>query len=132
MDDLERKLGKAILENGSLDPRMSSLLKAEVLKSFDDKLKSTKYIAWAFLLFLYCVDVGAICGFLFGQSTKVLIFWAVVVLASNELQVLMKLWYWVVNSKISVLKEIKRLELQIAGLSSGTSEGGKEHVGGSH
>jgi len=38
----------------------------------------------------------------------------VVIIIMGQTQVLMKLWYWVMNTKINVLKEVKQLQLQVA------------------
>jgi len=35
---------------------------------------------------------------------------------TTDSTVLIKLWYWIMNNKLNVLKEVKKLELQIAEL----------------
>jgi len=45
-----------------------------------------------------------------------MIFAAVITLIGYNSTILMKLWYWVVSTKLNILKEIKQLQLQIAEL----------------
>jgi hypothetical protein len=51
-------------------------------------------------------------------DTKSLIGYGILLLVAYESTVLIKLWFWVANSKLSVLKEIKQMRLDLAALTS--------------
>ena len=125
MNELENDLSKAIWENGHIDAKMAELLKKDVLKGFDDKIKTFKFITWLCILILLPVDCAMIAMFIFTESTKIMILCAAIFIASNELNVLVKLWYWIVHSRVTVSKEVKRLEFQIGELAIKIHEGKK-------
>jgi hypothetical protein len=41
---------------------------------------------------------------------------AVIFLCAGQSMVTIKLWYWIMNNKLNVLREMKQLQLQIAEL----------------
>ena len=53
-------------------------------------------------------------------STKAMVGFAVLLLVAYETTILVKLWYWIVNTKITLLKELRQWKLQMA-LSSAAS-----------
>jgi hypothetical protein len=52
--------------------------------------------------------------------------WAVLILIMYESTVLMKLWYWVVHTRISVQKDLKEVQIQLAALREQMLGGGQE------
>lgn len=40
--------------------------------------------------------------------------WATLVLVSSQVIVLLKIWYWIQMERCMMLRELKRLELQVA------------------
>jgi hypothetical protein len=68
--------------------------------------------------------MGCIRSFLAATEVRSWILWAVLFLVVFQATVLMKLWYWVVNGKLTVLREIKLLRLDLAPVraSEGTLE----------
>ena len=67
-----------------------------------------------------CVLFGLFCylelrGAGSGEVRKML-GWAVLILIMYESTVLMKLWYWVVNTRINIQKDLKEVQIQLAAL----------------
>ena len=117
MDEFDRQLKQTLSGDERFDAGRSDALRKEVLRMYDDKLKTYKWITWGFLAFAV-LEMLIIAGiFAAVGDTKVLIALAVLFLVAYESTILMKLWYWTMNVKMSTLKETKELQLQIAELS---------------
>ena len=114
MDELETKLKMAFDKSGTFDAGKAESLNKEIVKMFDKDLKKVKIVFWIFLIVSAAMLVGGLIALNHETSTKGMIFAAVIALIGYESTVLMKLWYWVVNTKLNLLKEIKQLQLQIA------------------
>ncbi len=68
-------------------------------------------IAVFFAMMVYCV-----VRFFDAQTTRTQIAWSVGFLASNMVVAMLKLWFWMQMDKNTVIREVKRLELQVATL----------------
>ncbi|UCG47088.1 MAG: hypothetical protein JSU94_16510 [Phycisphaerales bacterium] len=123
MADLEDKLSSVLGQTGGFDNEKAQAFKREVSNMFDERLKKYRRLTWICLIVFALVTVGAIEVMVFASSTKILIVCAVIILGVGQLEVLMKLWYWIMNCKLKVLKEVKNLELQIAELQAERTEG---------
>ncbi len=68
---------------------------------------------------LVFLAIGAICIWQFSQAeeTKTLLAWALGLIFSLTAVSMLKLWAWMEMEKNSTIREIKRLELQVAHLS---------------
>lgn len=113
MSEPQDNLGKALAQNGSFDPRRAKQLKQNAVAALNTKMRWVGRITFIFL----CLDVWillfAFYHFLQVSDTKLLIMYAFIMLVCFESTILMKLWYWVMNDKISVLKELKLLRLEL-------------------
>jgi ABC-type sugar transport system permease subunit len=124
MDELEKTIQVTLSQTGKFDSGKAETLRKEIVQMFEDKLKKVKLLTWAFLLIDVIIIAGGISGLLVNllvtKNTNAMIISAVVVLIAHEGTVLIKLWYWVLNTKYGVLKELKQLQLQIAELKGKT------------
>ena len=111
MSENDNELKQALAENGEFDPDRAATIKKQTVADFDAKLRKVERIMWIYLSVCVCVAVSAIRAFERSSNTKELILYAIVFLVAFETTILMKLWYWVVNTKISVVKELKLLRL---------------------
>ena|GEM_PF-4060640 len=123
MADLEDRLRSALGRTGGFDNEKAQALKKEVSNMFDERLRKYRGLTWICLIVFAVITVGAIEVMLFASSTKALIVCAVIILGAGQLEVLIKLWYWIMNGKLKVLREVKNLELQIAELRGEQTEG---------
>ncbi len=62
------------------------------------------------------VMVYCVVRFFDAQTTRTQIAWSVGFLASNMVVAMLKLWFWMQMDKNTVIREVKRLELQVATL----------------
>jgi hypothetical protein len=63
------------------------------------------------------LSLFALYGFFHADGTRTLIAWASGFLWSSLAVAMLKIWFWMEIQKNSVVREIKRLELQVANLS---------------
>ena len=64
----------------------------------------------------FVVMVYFVVRFFDAQTTRTQIAWSVGFLASNMVVAMLKLWFWMQMDKNTVIREVKRLELQVATL----------------
>ncbi len=60
------------------------------------------------------VMIWSAVSFFDAESTKMQIMWAVVFMFANTVVGMLKLWFWLCMNRNSVIREVKRLELQVA------------------
>ncbi len=114
ISDLERKLKAALRQDDELEVPMP--MRGSLISTFRGEMTKYAIITWCFLLVFAIVAV--VCGVAFFESSdvKMQIFYMVVLNIAIMQTVLMKLWYWLVWNRYSVVREVKRLELRIAEL----------------
>ena len=122
MDKFDETLKKTLESQGQLDPEKSSAMQQEVVQFLDKKLRKAKRDTLFFLFLGIAIMNAALFAFLRSSSTKSLVLYAMFFIIFYEAMVMMRLWYTTINTKISMLKEMKQLQLQIAELSSRDSE----------
>jgi hypothetical protein len=109
MSEADEQLKRALTENGQFDREKAETMKREVVAGFGAKLRKAERMMWVYLLVCVCVAIAAMRAFGRSATTKEMVLFAVVFLVAFESTVLVKLAYWVMNTKISLLKEIKLL-----------------------
>lgn len=119
MDKFEKDLQKVLGEIGDFDVTKGEKLRKEIVQMWCDKnLLRAKIVFWIFFLLSGGMMIGGYVGLRSAGSTKEMLSWVIFFMIGFNSTILMKLWYWVVDNKLNVLKEIKQLELQIAELAS--------------
>ncbi len=120
MDKLEKQLKQVLGKNGIFDAAKSETLRKEmkqmIFQKFEGDMSRVKVVFWIFLVISAVMMVGGMLFINHEKGTRGMIFAAVVTMIGYNSTVLMKLWYWVVSTKLNILKEIKQLQLQIAEL----------------
>jgi len=117
MDKLEKQLKKVLEKNGVFDVTKSETLRKELIQMWCDKnLQRTKLVFWIFLLLSLGMMVSGYIGLRSAGNTRGMISWAIFLMIGFNSTILMKLWYWVVDAKLNIQKEVKQLQLQIAEL----------------
>jgi hypothetical protein len=99
---------------GGFDPEKAARLRSQTLDKFQAKGRTVERYLCAWLLI--CLAFAAIVLWMFFKSSNVQswILFGVLFLVMFESTVLLKLWYWVVNSKLATLREIKLLRMDLA------------------
>lgn len=80
------------------------------------KHKSLTVIANAVMVLFFAMTVYSVVRFFGAETTRMQIVWSVGFLTSNMVVAMMKLWFWMQMDKNTVIREVKRLELQVATL----------------
>lgn len=117
MDNLEQELKKVLEKNGDFDFNKSETLRKEIVQMwFDKNMRKTKIIFWIFYLCSIGMMIGGYIGLRTAASTVGMLSWVLFFMIGFNSTILMKLWYWVIDTKLNVLKEMKELQLQISEL----------------
>ena len=103
---------EALTENGAYDPEKAKRASETAVSQYQRGLKKTERILWIYLL--ACVVIAVLCfdGFMFAASEKAMIGCGVLFLVAIETTILMKLWYWIVNTKLTLQKELRQWQLR--------------------
>jgi hypothetical protein len=116
MNDFDDKIRKALEDGKPIAFEREETLRQMMAQTFRSKMR------WM-VIWLWCeaIVIMALAGWsgyelYHATETKQIVVWATVLLLCTNFFVLVKVvgWQWV--NKYSVLREIKRLELQVAGL----------------
>ena len=113
MPEPEKRLEEALAQNGSPDPERSRQVQKSAVARFDASMRRVARILFIYLCLLTWLLVFAYCHFLQVNDTKSLILYGLLMAAFFGTIILMKLWYWVMTTKIDVLKELKQLRLEV-------------------
>jgi hypothetical protein len=119
MSDLDSRLTDVLSANGNYDENQAEEQRRDLRGAFKAGGLRVERIAWAYLLLF--TSVGAYCGvrLLLADNARDGVLFGIILGAVLINQSVIKLWYWVMNVKISVLKELKLVRLALA---SGSTE----------
>jgi hypothetical protein len=115
MIDFENELKEVLEKDGDFDAARSETLRKEIVQMWYNKsLRRTKLIFWIYFLASIGMMIGGYIGLRSATDTKGMLLWVIFFMIGFNSTILMKLWYWVVDTKLNVLKEIKQIQLQMA------------------
>ena len=99
---------------GSFDAEKAARLRAQAQDAFLAKNRKIVRMTWGYLLF--CTVLAWLCvrNFFATGDVQSWILYGVLFLVIIEGTILMRLWYWVVNSKLAILREVKLLRMDLA------------------
>lgn len=130
MSEHEDALKRALAENDRFKAEKADLLKKQSTAEFSGRLKFAERIMYAYLLGCVIIGVPVLNVFILSGDLKTLITCLLVLVVVYETTVLLKLWYVVAGTKISVLRDIKLLRLEISQLSTAVAAGKGMEAGG--
>ena len=90
--------------------------------SFRSKMRYWVFFLWAYMLTAFGFAVWVTVRFLQATDTKELAVWAGVWLILVLAIMLGKIWYWMEVNKNTLVRELKRVELQIAFLAKSVAQ----------
>jgi hypothetical protein len=111
MTDLDDSLREALRQNGELDSSRDKDLQEKVMGRFRAKMRRVERYMLLTLLICGGLAGGAISVLLSTSNTQLMLAYGIVFLVTFETTILIRLWYWIANNKLSVLKEIQLLRL---------------------
>ena len=111
---LESKLKAAMQHDDPLEVPMS--MRGALFSTFHGEMRRYAILTWCFLFFFAVGAVGCFVAFDMATTTKYQLLFMTLFTMSIMQTVLMKLWYWQIWNRYSVVREVKRLELRIVEL----------------
>lgn len=117
MTDLDSRLRAALTEED--DAFLDSLEKdrglfAQIGESFRGPMRTMTVIANVAVLIATAIGLWSVWQMFEADTTRALILWAGAAWAAWTLQIGLKQWIWSRIQTLSVLRELKRLELRLA------------------
>ena len=127
MSEHDETLRKTLEEVKRLRSEKEETLRTASSAEFAGQVRTAERIYWVYAIVCVAIGVPAINFFARSYDLKTLISSAVIILVVYETTVLLKLWFAVARMKMSVLKDVKLLRMEVAQLASavgaeGTSE----------
>jgi hypothetical protein len=120
MNDIEKELRKILKADDVLDTDKTESRRKEIeqmiLHKYELDIFKVKVVFWIFFVLCLGMMAGGYIGLRSAENTKSMLSWVIFFMVGFNSTILMKLWYWVVDTKLKVLKEMKQLQLQIAEL----------------
>ncbi len=120
MDEFESTIRITLKGTSKFDTAKVETVRKEVVQMFQKKLKTARIITWVGIGIGGVLEVtglvGLVLSMFFANTIRPMVLFGVIALSGGQFHLLAKLWYWIVNSKLNMLKEIKQLQLQIAEL----------------
>ena len=123
MSDIEKELKIVLKANGRFDADENAARRKEIermiFQKFQNDIFKIKIVFWIFFVLSIGMMVGGYIGLRSADDTKAMLCWVIFFMIGFNSTILMKLWYWVADTKLNVLKEMKQLQLQVSELSGG-------------
>ena len=116
LDDTIRSALKSQAQHDTLDPDRELPLRSQIAETFRGRFRWLAWLATFYRIVILIIAVIAAIQFFRVDGTRELIAYATLFLICVVASAFIKLWYWMLLIKNSVIREIKRLELQIAEL----------------
>ena len=104
-------LTEALTRNGAYDPEKAEELRTKMVGTFEASMRKVERYLWVYMCLCCWLFVFTSFHFMQSGSTKALLFYGILMFVFFATTILMKLWYSIMNNKISVLKAIKQVEL---------------------
>lgn len=127
MDKLEKELKKMLKSEPGFYPDKGESKRKEMnqmkllFERFVNNIQRARLVFWIFFVMSSIIMFSGLALLFKLSNPNELALALFVALVGCNSTILIKLWYWTMNTKFDVLKELKQLELQIAELS------GKDH-----
>lgn len=121
IEELERKLKLLMRENEEepedelFEPSFS--LRKRLRSDFQETMRKCSWMTWGWLAFLIFMAVVSLMAFAVAPDIRSQLFFITFFHVMLGQTVLIKLWYWQVHTRVSITREVKRLEIQISKLS---------------
>ncbi len=116
LDDTIRSALKSQAQHGATDPDREPPMRTQIVETFRGKFRWLAWLAAFYRIVILILAVIVAIQFFRVDGTRELIAYATLFLICVVASAFIKLWYWMLLIKNSVIREIKRLELQIAKL----------------
>jgi hypothetical protein len=114
-EELEQKLNELLGMKKQLDELTSDKKKADTTSEFEQRNRKTKIYYYVYLAIAVVITLLGIMG-IQENADEYKLFALFMAIVGFETTVLMKMWYHTVTTKLSILQEMKQLELRLTEL----------------
>jgi len=121
MNDLDRAIRQSLsAEDTELFDRFGAdqTLRRQVLATFDGRLRWLNAIGWIAGVVLFAAGCVFASRFLAAQNVEDMLRWGAASAFAFAGVVLVKVWFWLEFHKNAIVREVKRLEVQVASLAA--------------
>jgi hypothetical protein len=121
MDDLDRAIRQSLsAEDTELFDRFGAdqTLRRQVLATFDGRLRWLNAAGWIGGVVLFAAACVFASRFLSAQDLEDMLRWGAASALAFAGVVLVKVWFWLEFHKNAIVREVKRLEVQVASLAA--------------
>jgi hypothetical protein len=123
MSDIEKELKKVLKTkndfNAAEDAARRKEIEQMIFQKFQTDIFKVKVVFWIFFVLSLGMMAGGYIGLRFASDTKAMLCWVIFFMIGFNSTILMKLWFWIADTKLNVTKEIKQLQVQVSELSGG-------------
>jgi len=115
MTDFEKDIRRAVAAQ-SQDPARHETMMKGIREMYEQRMRLVKVITWIGHAVGGVMLLWGLFVLVYSPSLSAKLYGAVFALIGDTFLVLIKLWYWVLNTKYTVLIEVKSLQVQVAEL----------------
>ncbi len=117
-DDIRNVYHRILFDKNAPGEAPDQAARDQLQEEFARKRRRLMWIARGFIAFEFAQMALFAMVYLQVSNTKVLIALAALIIMAFEGTVLMKLWYWVVHTRLLLVREVKELRLEVAELAA--------------
>ena len=117
-ENMQKAYHRILFDKNAPGESPDAAAREQLQEEFRRKRKRLMWITWGTLVFEGAQMAFFVLLFALASSTKILIALAALFIASFEITVLMKLWYWVVHTRLLLIREVKEMRLELAELAA--------------
>jgi fatty acid desaturase len=114
--ELDTQLRDMFAHHANYNQQKHEKMLQEVTNMYTSKTRLAKYLTHAINLVALIVMIFCLWQFSQTENVKTMLYMAIFILIFYETTVLMKLWWWTVSSRNTILQTLKEMQLQIAEL----------------
>jgi hypothetical protein len=112
-DNIESKLNELLKMKDDLDELKSRRKQQETIDDFEKKQKQLKIYYYVWLALGVIIFLGGMSG-LEHNSEKYRLNALVIAMVGLNLVIMIKIWYFIYHTRLSLLQELKQLRLELA------------------
>jgi len=117
MDEFEKKLSDALRSEAHYDGATGKEMSSMAGGFFDRNVATAKAWTWGILAFDTLCMIILAWALVFVHDVRYVVIIAMLFIVSYATTILMKLWFWIVHTRIKLQEDMRALQLQIAELS---------------
>lgn len=119
MNELDRAIRQSLsAEDAELLERVDPSLRQQVLATFEGQLRWLNGAGWIAGFVLFGVASVMTWRFIYAPTLEEMLRWGAAAALGFAGLALIKVWFWMELQKNAILREVKRLEVQVAALAA--------------